>query len=81
MKNIPFLKINIYNMKKFSEGINSFETSKEELIQNKIYDLIGNNIELRQVPYSQVDDMEVDPVSIEAAAKDIIEMLKKEGLI
>ncbi len=50
-------------------------------LKSRIEDLIHSNIRLRQVPYSQTDDMEADPDSVESAATEIIDMLKKEGLI
>lgn len=71
-------------MRKFSEGVinvSSIESSKEDDIKSKIRDIIQYSIELRPVPYTDDDREEVNPDSLDSAAKDIVEMLKKEGLI
>lgn len=51
-------------------------------LEYKIRDIIEGELFLRDVPYSRVDgDKEVAPESLDEAAKRVIELLKKEGLI
>lgn len=51
-------------------------------LEYKIRDIIEGELFLRDVPYSRVDSYkEVDPESLDEAAKRVIELLKKEGLI
>lgn len=80
------------HLKKFNEGLigrndPDFETSKEELLENKIRDMISNNIEVTNVKYGDWcsecgrGEEEIDSKSVDLAAKDIIRLLKKEGLL
>ena len=80
------------HLKKFNEGLigrsdSDFEPSKEELLENKIRDMISNNIEVTNVKYGDWcsecgrGEEEIDSKSVDLAAKDIISLLKKEGLI
>jgi len=51
-------------------------------IIDMIKDIIDSEVYLRYVPYSMKEgDMETDPDSVKAAAKAIVNMLKKQGLI
>lgn len=64
-----------------------FETSKEELLENKIRDMISNNVEITNVPYSDwcpecnQGEEQIDSKSVDLSAREIIKLLKKEGLI
>lgn len=64
------------HLKKF-EGL---EESKEESLENKIRDIIQFGVEIRDVPYGD-GDTELDPSSMDDTSKEIIKLLKKEGLI
>jgi hypothetical protein len=44
-----------------------------------IADIISDEVYTRNVPYS--DDVDVDPDSVDDAAKRIVNMLKEKGLI
>jgi len=62
--------------------IQSFNEHQENLLIDMIKDIIDDEVYLRYVPYSMKDgDMEKDPDSVKAAAKAIVNMLKKQGLI
>lgn len=51
-------------------------------LENMIRDIIQGELYLRDVPYSMQDgDQEVDPESLDDAAKAVINLLKKEGYI
>ena len=80
------------HLKKFNEGLigrsdPDFEPSKEELLENKIRDMMSNNVEVTNVPYGDWcpecsrGEEQIDSKSVDLAAKDIISLLKKEGLI
>ena len=80
------------HIKKFNESNNSKtlqseaesenSLNKESDLEYKIRDIIEGELFLRDVPYSRVDgDKEVAPESLDEAAKRVIELLKKEGLI
>lgn len=80
------------HIKKFNESNNSKTLqseaesenylNKESDLEYKIRDIIEGELFLRDVPYSRVDgDKEVAPESLDEAAKRVIELLKKEGLI
>ena len=60
----------------------SDEMDPDEELVYLIEDIINSEVYLRDVPYSMQDgDMETDPKSVTAAAKAIVELLKKQGLI
>lgn len=80
------------NIRKFNEGLigrsdPDFDTSKEDLLESKIRDMISNNIEIKNMQYGEwcpecnEGQKEVDSKSMDLATKDIIKLLKKEGLI
>ena len=51
-------------------------------LENMIRDIIQGELYLRDVPYSMQDGaQEVDPGSLDDAAKAVINLLKKEGYI
>lgn len=65
-----------------SESEKENSLNKESDLKYKIRDIIEGELFLRDVLYSRVDgDKEVDPESLDEAAKRVIEFLKKEGLI
>ena len=75
----------IQSFNEHQENLNISDVSdsknEQELI-NMIEDIIGNEVYLRDVPYSMQDgDMEKDPDSVTDAAKAIVNMLKERGLI
>jgi hypothetical protein len=58
------------------------DSKNEQELIDMIKDIIDDEVYLRYVPYSMKDgDMEKDPDSVKAAAKAIVNMLKKQGLI
>jgi hypothetical protein len=58
------------------------DSKNEQELIDMIKDIIDSEVYLRDVPYSMKDgDMETDPDSVKAAAKAIVNMLKKQGLI
>ena len=67
------------------ENLNISDVSDSKNEQELIYmikDIIDSEVYLRDVPYSMKDgDMETDPDSVKAAAKEIVNMLKERGLI
>lgn len=65
-----------------SEAEKENSLNKESDLEYKIRDIIEGELFLRDVPYSRVDgDKEVDPESLDEAAKRVVKFLKKEGLI
>lgn len=76
-----------YKIKPGKKAITEGLESKEELLENKIRDMISNNIEMTNVPYGDWcsecgrGEEQIDSSSVDKAAKDIISLLKKEGLI
>lgn len=65
-----------------SEAESENSLNKESDLEYKIRDIIEGELFLRDVPYSRVDgDKEVSPKSLDVAAKRVIELIKKEGLI
>jgi len=81
------------HLKKFNEGLigrsdDDFEPNrKEEELKNKISDMITNWVEMKPVPYGDYctecmrSDEQFDDVTVDKAASEIIELLKKEGLL
>lgn len=65
-----------------SEAESENSLNKESDLEYKIRDIIEGELYLRDVPYSMVEgEQEVDPGSLDDAAKAVIKLLKKEGLI
>ena len=80
------------HFKKFNEGLigrsdSDFEPSKDEELKNKISDMITNWVEMKPVPYGDYctecmrGEEQFDDVSVNKASSEIIELLKKEGLL
>ncbi len=80
------------HLKNFNEVLigrsdDDFETSKEETLKNKISDMITNWVDMKPVPYGDhcIDcgrgEEQFDDVSVNKASSEIIELLKKEGLL
>jgi hypothetical protein len=63
-------------IKKFNES--GFIPSNDEEMKYFIYDILTNELQTRQVRYT--DDIEIDPDTEEVAAKNIIIELKKLGV-
>jgi hypothetical protein len=58
------------------------DSKNEQELIDMIKDIIDSEVYLRDVPYSMEDGaMETDPDSVKEAAKAIVNMLKKQGLI
>jgi hypothetical protein len=58
------------------------DSKNEQELFNKIRDIISGEVFLRDVPYSfNEGEQEKDPDSVDDAAKEIVKMLKKEGLV
>ena len=54
----------------------------KELLISHIQDIITSEVYLRDVPYSMVEGaMEVDPCSVDDAAKAIVNLLIKDNLV
>jgi hypothetical protein len=65
-----------------SEAESGDYLNKESDLENKIRDIIQGELYLRDVPYSMEEGaQEVDPDSLDDAAKAVINLLKKEGYI
>ena len=65
-----------------SEAESENASNKVSDLEYKIRDIIEGELYLRDVPYSMVEgEQEVDPGSLDDAAKAVIKLLKKEGLI
>jgi len=65
-----------------SEAEYENSSNKVSDLEYKIRDIITGELYLRDVPYSMVEgEQEVDPGSLDDAAKAVIKLLKKEGLI
>lgn len=63
---------------KFNEVHNPAYSSPEEELESHIRDIISNELELRQVKYS--DDYEISSDSVDVAAKKVMDYLKSRGL-
>jgi hypothetical protein len=83
-------------MRKFSEKINEElmaisqpvdKSNEDDLLKSRIGELIRNYVELEIVPYSDScqecgkGDEHLNSMSVDIAAKEIVEMLKKDKLI
>ena len=80
------------HLKNFNEGLigrsdSDFDPSKDEELRNKISDMITNWVEMKPVPYGDhcidcgIGEEQFDDVSVNKASSEIIELLKKEGLL
>lgn len=71
------------HLRPFNE--NTSELSKEELLENKIRDMISYKVDITNVPYGDWcsecsrGQQEIDSNSIDLAAKDIVKFLKEQG--
>ena len=65
---------------KFYENKNDdvLKTENDNIIYNKIHDIISNEIYTQDVKFS--DDVEISPKSIENATKSVLKYLKKVGV-
>ena len=64
-------------IQKYNEKFNPYNSFEEE-VESHIRDIISNELELRQVKYS--DDYEISSDSMNIAAKKIMDYLKAYGL-
>jgi len=64
-------------IKRFNEEFYPYSSPEEE-VESHIRDIIGDEVETRQVIYS--DDIEVSSDSMDVAAKKIMDYLKSRGL-
>ena len=53
-----------------------------DTLTNRIYDLISDNVEIEDVPYSMEEGAkQINYKSMELAAEAVLEMLKKENIL
>lgn len=72
--------LNILDVRSTEEEYNNESTLVR--LENMIRDIIQSELYLRDVPYSlEYGAQEVDPESLDDAAKAVINLLKKEGYI
>lgn len=57
------------------------ESISNEDLQSRISDVIHNELELRDVPYSESNDVEISPDSIDNAAAAVINLLRENSII
>jgi hypothetical protein len=71
------------HIKKFTEILEEedFYLYKFEELINQIEAIIYDEVDLRNVPYSDDDSMEKDPTSVTKAATEIVKMLKVKKII
>jgi hypothetical protein len=69
-----------FNEEIFAGHRNKDGKNSEEELSKTIEDIIDSEVFLRDVSYSD-GDMEKDPNSIKSAATEIVNMLKKRGII